>query len=379
MDMRRTNGNSCIELRVLVVDENPCHAEATESTLAKLNFQAKVYTSPIKALDFLKDHEADVDFVLVAVHMREMHGFQFLDISREMHRNLQVIMMSAETTWPIMQRCVELGARFLVKQPVDTTTMCNIWQYLDHKLLRMEKIKQLFKGIQGKTHGVNYSSKDELEKSVNKCGEGTRKKTAHLMWTPFLQKKFLHAHDLLGDAATPKKIEMIMNVNSIDRKQISAHLQKHRKRMEKKRRVLKKSSKSASRSEPLKTCETLSNMFIVLMQEEEVPSDQTKIITKETHGNTVYEAMRKALQLGTVFDEQLLNDPCTEEAHNVEADMMGDGIVEDNNKTAAGQEKVVPETHNAKNVSNKADFDQAGLCKLVTYSDSEDDEVAVNV
>jgi hypothetical protein len=28
-------------------------------------------------------------------------------------------------------------------------------------------------------------------------------------------------------AATPKKIEMLMNVNSIDRKKISAHLQVH--------------------------------------------------------------------------------------------------------------------------------------------------------
>ena len=55
---------------------------------------AMVYTSPIKALDFLKHHEQDVDFILVAVHMKEMHGFQFLDISREMHKSLQVISKS---------------------------------------------------------------------------------------------------------------------------------------------------------------------------------------------------------------------------------------------------------------------------------------------
>jgi CheY-like chemotaxis protein len=53
-----------------------------------------VYTSPIKELNFLEDHEQDVDFVLVSVHMKEMHGFQFLDMSREMHKNLQVISKS---------------------------------------------------------------------------------------------------------------------------------------------------------------------------------------------------------------------------------------------------------------------------------------------
>lgn len=76
------------------------------------------------------------------------------------------------------------------------------------------------------------------------------------MWTPFLQRKFLQALELLGkgtlslfvfclktyafqiefglymgvnfiSAATPTKIQLIMNVNSIGRKQISAHLQVH--------------------------------------------------------------------------------------------------------------------------------------------------------
>ncbi|GJN37178.1 hypothetical protein PR202_gb26105 [Eleusine coracana subsp. coracana] len=78
--------------------------------------------------------------------MKEMHGFEFLDISQEIYKNLQVIMMSIETTWPIIERCAKLGARFLVKKPLDTNTICNIWQYLDRKHLCMEKIKNLFKG-----------------------------------------------------------------------------------------------------------------------------------------------------------------------------------------------------------------------------------------
>jgi len=50
-----------------------------------------VYASPVEALKFLKDHGRDTDFALVEVNMKEMHGFQFLDISRELHKNLQVI------------------------------------------------------------------------------------------------------------------------------------------------------------------------------------------------------------------------------------------------------------------------------------------------
>jgi CheY-like chemotaxis protein len=50
-----------------------------------------VYASPVDALKFLKDHQRDTDFALVEVNMKEMHGFQFLDMSRKLHKSLQVI------------------------------------------------------------------------------------------------------------------------------------------------------------------------------------------------------------------------------------------------------------------------------------------------
>jgi hypothetical protein len=83
----------------------------------------------------------------------------------------------------------------------------------------------------------------------------------------------------------------------------------------------------------------------------------TEIIIQEIEGNKVYEGMRKALQLGTMYDEQLSSDdPSFEEAEQGE-----DGIAQEN-------------ADSAKEVSHKADFDEAGVVKLVTYSDSEDDE-----
>jgi hypothetical protein len=54
--------------------------------------------------------------------------------------------MSADTTWPTMKRSVELGARFLIKKPLDANTMNNLWQHLDLKFQRADKIKALFPG-----------------------------------------------------------------------------------------------------------------------------------------------------------------------------------------------------------------------------------------
>lgn len=41
MDVQQTEEHSYDELRVIVVDENTVDAKATESALAKLNFQGK--------------------------------------------------------------------------------------------------------------------------------------------------------------------------------------------------------------------------------------------------------------------------------------------------------------------------------------------------
>lgn len=133
-------------LTAIVVDENLCHARAASCMLANLQCKVIVYASPVDALKFLKDHQRDTDFALVEVNMKEMHGFQFLDMSRKLHKSLQVIMMSADTTWPTMKRSVELGARFLIKKPLDANTMNNLWQHLDLKFQRADKIKALFPG-----------------------------------------------------------------------------------------------------------------------------------------------------------------------------------------------------------------------------------------
>ena len=50
-----------------------------------------VFTNPREALNFLNDHAQDIDFLLVAVDMEEIPGFEFLDMATEMYENMQVI------------------------------------------------------------------------------------------------------------------------------------------------------------------------------------------------------------------------------------------------------------------------------------------------
>ncbi len=56
------------------------------------------------------------------------------------------LVMSTETTIYTMKRCVQLGAQILVKKPLDVVTIQNLWQHLDIKVLKMEKIKDMLQG-----------------------------------------------------------------------------------------------------------------------------------------------------------------------------------------------------------------------------------------
>ncbi|TVU17066.1 hypothetical protein EJB05_33077, partial [Eragrostis curvula] len=136
------------QLRVLAIDDDKDHVEYMRSILPQFNFHVRVYTSPQSALNFLKDHAEDVDFLLVAVNMEEMSGFQFLDIASKMHRNIQVILMSVESTWDIFEKAVLHGARFIVGKPLVESAICHMWQYLDLSD-RIERIQYFFGGPTG--------------------------------------------------------------------------------------------------------------------------------------------------------------------------------------------------------------------------------------
>ncbi|CAN6275502.1 unnamed protein product [Urochloa humidicola] len=110
-----------------------------------------------------------------------------------------------------------------------------------------------------------------------------------------------------------------------------------------------------------------------------MPLDQTES-TEEIQAKNTYEAMRRALKFGIVFDEsQLLSDPLVKPPSKGEVDMIGDGNGREDRIYAFSDKYGVSETHNAGNangVMDKGDSDskdaQARVLKIVEYSDSED-------
>ncbi|KAF0893862.1 hypothetical protein E2562_031399 [Oryza meyeriana var. granulata] len=136
-------GHSADGVFVMIVDEDKCHANSARCMLSSLNFYVIVYSSPVNALIFLENNAEDVALVLAAVDMKQLSGFQFLEAAKGKRKDLQVIMMSAETTMYTMMRCVQLGACFLAKKPLSDETVRNLWQHVDLKVLKVKKIREL--------------------------------------------------------------------------------------------------------------------------------------------------------------------------------------------------------------------------------------------
>ncbi|CAL5017619.1 unnamed protein product [Urochloa decumbens] len=156
-------------LRVLVVDEDIQHVNYLRAVLPQYNFHVTVYTSPVMALNFLKDHTQDVDFLLVAMHMQEISGFQFLEIATKMHRN--IIMMSATTTLDMMDKCIKLNARFLEEKPLGSSAIRNLWQHLDlEPSKRMEMFLNFIQDPTRKAHG-EQSTITELSDDAESMNE----------------------------------------------------------------------------------------------------------------------------------------------------------------------------------------------------------------
>uniref|UniRef100_A0A0D9ZJA0 Response regulatory domain-containing protein n=1 Tax=Oryza glumipatula TaxID=40148 RepID=A0A0D9ZJA0_9ORYZ len=118
-------------------------------------FSVIVYSSLVNALIILENNAQDIVVVLATVDVKQLSGLKFLEAARMKHQDLQVIMMSAETTRSYtMMRCVKLAARFLVKKPLNEDIVHDLWQHVALKVLMMEKIREL---LQGCTIYVNGS------------------------------------------------------------------------------------------------------------------------------------------------------------------------------------------------------------------------------
>ncbi|MGE3850621.1 MAG: response regulator, partial [Planctomycetota bacterium] len=103
--------------RVLVIDDEPNHAEITAEILERDGHTCKVVTTGQAGLRQLR--EARWDLIITDLKMKDVDGMQILDTSRELLPDAEVILVTAHGTVDAAVKAMERGAFSFITKPVN--------------------------------------------------------------------------------------------------------------------------------------------------------------------------------------------------------------------------------------------------------------------
>ncbi|XP_062224523.1 two-component response regulator ORR24-like [Phragmites australis] len=236
-------------LRVLAVDDDRVCLKLLEKQLQHCKYDVTTTTHAETALEMLRARkDADqFDLVISDVHMPDMDGFKLLEfIGLEM--DIPVIMLSANEEMETMMKGIKHGACDYFVKPVRLEQLRIIWMHVVKRSKNDPRNrisgddddaghKHQSGDVESEEDGANGTRKYSRKKK--KDGDGpeedrentysSTQKRRRIQWSGQLHHKFVEVVNQIGvDRAVPKKILEMMNVDGINRENVSSHLQKYR-------------------------------------------------------------------------------------------------------------------------------------------------------
>ena len=104
--------------RVVVVDDEEGILRLCERLLERAGFEVKVFRQPYEALDYFREHRADV--LLVDTRMPEMDGFALMEQARLRQPGLAVVIMTGFGTVDMALAALNHGADGLLLKPFES-------------------------------------------------------------------------------------------------------------------------------------------------------------------------------------------------------------------------------------------------------------------
>jgi len=100
---------------ILLVDDDQAVLQSTTELLQHLGYQVRGFSSPVDALDYLKEHEDTIQVLLTDQTMPVMTGLELIKESRKIKEKLPVILRSGYSDRIDEQTADEMGIVFLMK------------------------------------------------------------------------------------------------------------------------------------------------------------------------------------------------------------------------------------------------------------------------
>ncbi|XP_050935260.1 uncharacterized protein LOC103499086 [Cucumis melo] len=191
-----------LTIHVMVVDDDATSLAVLSNLLKTLNYQVSVasFDDPIRALSTLRAGKQSFDLIVTALHMSKMDGFELTK------------RVNDEFKLPV------------IKTIISTNGEGELHAFETHSVSGSNEVI-----LERKKKKKKSSKEKDREKSNGKKEVKSTKKKPKVVWTDFLQYRFLQAVHYIGlDRAVPKKILEVMNVPGLTRENVASHLQKYR-------------------------------------------------------------------------------------------------------------------------------------------------------
>jgi two-component system response regulator HydG len=104
-------------VRVLIVDNEPAHAEAVAESLARAGYECTIATSGTQGAQKLEEQEFDV--VITDLVMADLDGLEILRLAKRALPDAEVIMITGHGTIPSAVEALQQGAFNYLEKPLD--------------------------------------------------------------------------------------------------------------------------------------------------------------------------------------------------------------------------------------------------------------------
>lgn len=117
---------------ILLVEDNPMNQLVAEVFLKKLGMKVNIVSDGFEALEFLKNHQKDVDLILMDIQMPHLDGYQTtINIRKNLKLNhIPIIALTAHALENERQHCVNVGMNDHIAKPFklhDLSKVLNFW------------------------------------------------------------------------------------------------------------------------------------------------------------------------------------------------------------------------------------------------------------
>ena len=118
--------------KIALIDDEPSQVELLQRALRKVDRVTPVtFTHPEKALEAIEKDR--IRGVITDINMGNYFGDDLLRACNALHLGIQVYVVTGQDSMLIADRCLNLGARSVIKKPIDIATIRKVAEEIaDH-------------------------------------------------------------------------------------------------------------------------------------------------------------------------------------------------------------------------------------------------------